>query len=123
MGSFGPVTDTAPSDSNLQMLRVLVLCLLAASLAVAQDDPVVPPEDSPIVDIVDFQGRIVALDSVFRRITVRNAAGTIREFTLPTTAPIRQHWAQINYQDLQPNDPVVVTYQALPFRIHQVDKL
>ncbi len=112
---------------------VLLLSFLAVSGQAAMDqtpltepkssNPVVPPERSPAVQMLQLQGTVIAIDTIYQRMKVQSPTGEWGDFLMSTTTPISYYFAPIGFRDLHLGDQVVVTYSSLPFVIHRVDKL
>ena len=87
-----------------------------------RNGPFTPPQESPQVRTVQKAGTVIAVDTVFQRLTVREEDGSVREFPLQTTTPLVQNFAQIGFQDLHPGDRVIVNYNVEPLWVNRVEK-
>jgi hypothetical protein len=57
-----------------------------------------------------IEGTVVNVDSVYRRVTVKDDAGNLTEFSLSPNTPVTGSYDQKNFRDLHPGDRIAVAY-------------
>lgn len=104
------------------MRRLLVVFVLfafsAASWALtdpvsSEDNPTLPPAESPVVPTKTTVGTLVSIDTVKQWVQLRNDAGQVESFSLDTNTPLYdEQRQQMAFRELEIGDRLVLQHNV-----------